>query len=553
MEMSDDAYKSLQNFDGWTKFLTTAAWQYKYPFQDQVMIFSQRPDARACASLEVWNSSLHRWINKGAKGIALLRRGNDNQYIDYVFDISDTNSFYGNEVRLWQYNDRYKEAIIETLENTFGELSDKVSVIDAVISAAHNAVEDNKADYLSELKYSKYGSFLEELDELNIDVEFQKTAENSISFMILERMGYDAFDFFDNEDFPHIMDFNTVETQNILGNAISSISEQALREVAQTIRAENQKIQNASKFFAENQSPEYNISTDGNKTIIENERNDENGRIDLQTRGRLSDTEHRTSGEQADRQIRNDEGNILEEREELPLHNDVNERNAERASLGNRPNGETASRTDSTADGEIGGHQRGTESERPNEMGTAYEQPSPFGRRKRNTGANLQLSLFPLLEEQQDMIREAERNTFGSAFSISQQIIDEVITNGSNKENSIVNICVEFSKNKSLDDKIAFLQAEFKDGGKGFIFDGNNISAWWNNDGMYISQGKTAETVDKYLTWEQVAKRIDELLDLGRFAPQEVLDSMESFEYKRAARFLKETVRNIDFDEYGNC
>lgn len=550
IEISQDIYKDLPNYKTWTDFLSTAAWHYKYPFPDQTMIFAQRPDAKACASIGVWNNTLHRWVNKGAKGIALIHNKNGRPYTDYVFDISDTNSFYGNEVKLWEYKEKYNDAIIETLENTFGELSSKYSVVDAVISAAHNAVEDNKADYLSSLKYAKENSFLEDLDELNIDVEFQNTAENSVAFMVLERLGYNAFEFFENEDFPHIVDFNTPQTMHLLGGIVSSIAEQTLREVAETIRAEAKKERTAPKFFAENEKIDYNIDREENSQIINTERTEENGRTDLQTGRRLSDTEHRTSREQADRQIRDAERNILEEGTELPVQHDADGRDIERTSLGDRPNSEATGRTDGAENGTGGEHQRGAESKRPVEVDRTDEQPFTFRRRSDTPSANLQLSLFPLLEEQQDIIREAEQATFGSAFSISQQIIDEVIASGSNRESTAINICIEYSKNKSLDDKIAFLRKEFDVGGKGFVFDDKNISVWWNYDGMYISQGNTATTYDEHLSWEQVSNRIDELLELGRFASPEVISSFTDIEKDRVAKYMFEVIRNINGDDY---
>ena len=321
-ELSVDTYKSLSDFDNWSKFLKSAAWQYKYPFADQLMIYAQRPDATACATLEVWNNKLHRWINKGSRGIALPRRHNGKTYISYVFDISDTNSFYGNEVRLWQYQNRHSDAVIETLENTFGDLSNKSSILEAVMSAAHNAIEDNKADYLSELKYVKQDSFLESLDSLNIDVEFQQTAENSVAFIILERLGYNGMEFFDRDDFSHIIDFNTPSTLTLLGNVISSISEQALREISNTITAENTKARKSQEFFAENKNADYNKDTDTKIIETVEERTDNNDRENgIQTGRRLSDTRpHIAGGEQADRQIRENEGEILEGTPQQRVH-----------------------------------------------------------------------------------------------------------------------------------------------------------------------------------------------------------------------------------------
>ena len=166
-ELSENVSRNLSDYENWTAFLKSAAWQYKYPFHDQLLIYAQRPDATACASIDVWNKRLHSWINRGSKGIALLREGDRGQYLDYVFDISNTHSNNA-PVRLWQYNSRFDSAIIETLENSFGELKSKDTITEAVISAAQNAVEDSKADYLQELKYEKQNSFLEGLDELKI-------------------------------------------------------------------------------------------------------------------------------------------------------------------------------------------------------------------------------------------------------------------------------------------------------------------------------------------------------------------------------------------------
>ncbi len=552
-ELSDETYKKLPDYRNWTAFLRSAAWQYKYPFADQLMIYAQRPDATACANLSTWNNKLHRWINKGAKGIALPRRSGNRTYLDYVFDISDTNSFYGNEVKLWQYQTKHADAIIETLENTFGELSDKSGIIGAVFSAAHNAVEDSKADYISELKYARKDSFLEGLDNVNIDVEFQRTAENSVAYMILERMGIEASDYFTFEDFPHIIDFNTPDTLSLLGNAVSSISEQALREIAATIRAE---IKKEREFFAKSENTQYNIDKDKNNTV--KERTDNNVREhNLQTDGRLPNSRPQiAAGGQTDRQIRKNEGEISETEQKQQLHNDAADGNAERASGGNRQDSDRTGRENSVADGESGGRERGTESRRPDEVDTADEQSQTFSGRNRVSGNSTQLSLFDLLlpteEEQQNIIREAERLTFGSAFSMPQQIIDEVLTSGANNKDSILNICTEYSKDKSSAENIAFLKNEYGTGGKGFIFDGNKVSVWWNDDGIKIAYGDSAVTsnLGELISWEKADSRIKELLELGRYAPQETLDKISEFEYKKAARTFYEMYRSTNTDKY---
>ena len=379
-ELSQDTAKGLSGYQSWTAFLRSAAWQYKYPFEDQLLIYAQRPDATACASLEVWNNKLHRWINRGAKGIALLREQGGQYALDYVFDVKDTNSFYGNEVKLWKHDEKYDDLLIETLENTFGTLEVTATLTDAIICAAHNAVQDNKADYLQDLNHIKYNSFLDDLDELNVDVEFQQTAEMSVAYMILERLGLSPGEFLEQEEFSHIVDFNTPETLAILGNAVSSISEQALRNISETIRTAERSEKQQSKFFAENNKAVYTKDTEKNNDSEDTERMDEHGRsIDLQTDGRLSDTQPDIAGNEANREIRNDEINLPQEQPQEPLLRTDDNRETDGASGGNGQNSERTDTDDSRENGENGGHNRSDESQRSAEVDRADEQFTAFG------------------------------------------------------------------------------------------------------------------------------------------------------------------------------
>ena len=552
--LSDEVGKSLSDYEKWTSFLKSAAWQYKYPFQDQILIYAQRPDATACASIDVWNKRLKSWINRGAKGIALLREGNRGQYLDYVFDISDTHSNNG-PIRLWQYNSRFDEAIIETLENSFGELKPKSSITDAVISAAQNAVEDSKADYLSELKYAKENSFLDGLDELNIDVEFQRTAETSIAYTVLQRLGINSDEVFEREDFPHIMNFNTPETLSVLGNAVSSISEETLRGISETIRAEvREEIQNR-KIFAEKENAVYNEVKEKDASTINNERTDNYDRDNIHTSERVSDTElDSTADRSTDRQIRTDEAEISQTEPTEPIHelDDNGQNNG--ASAGGTDISDRADTEDSPEIGTDRGRERGTESERPDDVDGADEQPTPFSGRNRTAGGSLQLSLFDLIpteEQQRETVQRAAHEIFGAAFSMPGQIIDEVLCDGTNDKDSVIEICIEFSKDKSLENKAEFLKNLYKTDGKGFIFDGRKVSAWWNNEGIRISYGNTANiNTAQLISWEDAAKRIDELLDLGRFAPKDTLLQMDKYERKKAADAVWEMRRNLNTEDY---
>ena len=546
-ELLQDTTISLSDYKHWTNFLKTAAWQYKYPFEDQVLIHAQRPDATACAKIEVWNNSMHRWINRGAKGIALLREDGNRYGLEYVFDVSDTNDRYNREVRLWKYDERYDDAIIETLGNTFGDLKVDVTVSDAILCAAHNAVADNKADYLHELKFVKSASLLRGLDDVNLDLRFRQTAEVSIAYMVMQRMGITQ-DMFDEYEFQYIRDFNTPETMNILGNAVSSISETALRSISETIRAEQKR-----EKFAQQQNNVYNRDKENIHQVDNRERNEENGRNNIQDERRLSDTRtDSTDGGTQDRQIRNDEENISQGTPSEPVHNTFDEGRASGASGGDRQDSDRAGTESRGQHGESGGRDGDNEIEGSVEMDGFNEQLSPFGRGDRAERAGVQLSLFdislPSEEEQRNMIERAEQTS--PAFSIPQQIIDEVLTTGGNDRDSILKICVQYSKNKSAEDNIAFLKKEYGTGGKGFQFDNSKVSVWWEESGMRIAYGDRAIGRGELITWDRVDKRIGELLEVGRFAPQEILDEMKEFEIKTAATNFYEMYRDCNRDEY---
>lgn len=553
-ELSENVSRNLSGYENWTAFLKSAAWQYKYPFHDQLLIYAQRPDATACASIDVWNKQLHSWINRGSKGIALLREGDRGQYLDYVFDISDTHSNNA-PVRLWQYNSRFDGAIIETLENSFGELKSKDTITEAVISAAQNAIEDSKADYLQELKYEKQNSFLEGLDELNIEVEFQRTAETSIAYMVLHRLGINLDEIFDRENFPHIMDFNTTSVISVLGNAVSSISEEALRSISETIRAEvREEIQNR-KNFAENKNAVYNESKEENIPTINDERTGNYDRDNIHGSEWVSDTKlDSAASDGTDRQIRTDEEKISQTEPTEPIQQPYDNGQDNGASAGGRADSNRADTVNSHEDGTDRGRDRGTESEKSDDVDRTDEQSFTFGGGNRTAGGGLQLSLFDIIpteEQQRETVQRAAQEIFGAAFSMPQQVIDEVLCDGTNDRNSVMEICIEFSKDKSIADKAQFLRNLYKSDGKGFILDGRKVSAWWNEQGIRISYGDSANTnTAQLLPWEDAAKRIDELLDLGRFAPKDTLLQMDKYEYKKAANTFWYMERDLNFDEY---
>lgn len=298
--------KAIANYDVWKYFLKTAAWHFKYPFNDQVLIFAQKSEATACAGMDDWVNKTHRWVIKDAKPIALVRENGSKYYLEYVFDISDTRSYGKREIKLWQYDDRYESAVMQTLKQYFGDTANAANIRDAIINASYSAVEDRKADYLHDLKYAKSGSFLSGMDDVNLDLRFRQTAKASVVYMIMQRMGLRADDVIDEYDLQYIRDFNTPETMSILGNAVSTIAEDALRDIARTIHNEKKR-----EKFAEKENSVYN-DNEKNKNDVQEERTDENDkRNTIHESRRLSNAElDSTGGGTSDRQIRNDAENI---------------------------------------------------------------------------------------------------------------------------------------------------------------------------------------------------------------------------------------------------
>ena len=367
------------------EFLCTAANNYKYSFRDQMLIFAQKPNATACAEIDVWNK-LGRYVNRGTKGIALLVDRNIPYRLRHVFDISDTNSYYGNEVRLWEMKPEYESAVCEALQNSFGDVQNSNGFTDVLLGVADLAVTDNFTDYSEQLKSVKYGSFLEELDDLNTELYLKGLLTNSVQYMVLTRCGYNAEEYFDVEDFRDICNFNTIDALNVLGCAGSDISEMVLQEVAETVKAAERESKKQKRTFANPNKTEDNIPE--NKTY---EGSIEHG-VDLQTGGRLSSPEYEGAGESQDREIWDAASHISKEPSENDAVGASTERETKRASRTDRPSGK---RDDGEADnrnGESAGRERSAESERPDEVGSDDEQHQGVGGGNRAQGDRLQLS-----------------------------------------------------------------------------------------------------------------------------------------------------------------
>lgn len=535
-----------KNGDTWMRFLTTAASNYKYRFKNQLLIYMQKPDAVACAEIEIWNR-LGRWVNKGTKGIALLVDKDTPYKLRHVFDVSDTNSRAGYGVYLWQMAERYEAAVTESLENSFGELESHSDFADVLMDTAKNAVEDNYSDYLSDLVSVKVGSYLNELDDLNTGVWFKDALTSSIGFMLLSRCGIDPHEYYSREDFARVFDFSTPETVAILGGAASDISEMVLREIGATVKNLQMEERKQNRTFAPEQANGYNNG--GNKTT---ERSAEYG-TDLYNVGRLSPAGSERAGEPEDREIWNAAAQLPSGASGRDLHRDAAFGQAERPLGGDRPDGE---RDDEPADNgacEGAGRDGEPESVGSDEVGGPHEQHQEPGGGDRDDGADLQLTEpLPSVEEQQNTITEAEAET-ASAFAVSQEDIDAVLIRGSGVSEGKFRIYEQYLNQESAADNAKMLKEEYGIGGAYPAVSGSRLDEGHDGKGIQISRGNLSNPdASVLLSWSKVEKRIGELIAADRYLSEKEKERYPAYRREaadRAARWkISEDFRALIYD-----
>ncbi len=382
------AHAVVSDVQNWQAFLRCACRNYRLRFDEQLLIYAQRPDATAVLEIERWNDKFGRWVNRGAKGIAVFEDADRNrQRLTHYFDISDTyRSRYSRPVPIWDMKPEYTDDVIESLENTFGELENRESLADAVLSAAKNAVEDNIPDYLGDLMYAADDSFLYGLSEDMITAMYKKAVTNSVAYMMMTRLGIDTEPFFEAEDFSVITNFNTPEALNALGIASSDIAEMGLGEISRTILA----LERQNRIIAGREKPEYN------KAENKSERSFENERADIHNAGRLQssrpDNAAATGGNFG--QVRSDEAEISQGTSQNPVLQSSDELHPDTAFGGNRADSDEAGRNPDEADGGAGGLDREPESGGYDEVGAGNEQSEEQSAGNRESGSNLRLDYY---------------------------------------------------------------------------------------------------------------------------------------------------------------
>ena len=618
----------------WEAFLTSACRNYKLRFDEQLLVFAQRPDATAVLEIERWNGTFGRWVNRGATGIAVFDDASrSRQRLIHYFDISDTHpSKYSRPVPIWEMKPEYEQEITETLESTFGTLNNSQSLADAVMSAAQNAAEDNLPDYTRDLLYSVNDSFLEELDEDSISTIYRKVVTNSVAYMMMERLGIDTEEYFEREDFEDIINFNTPGTLNALGFATSDIAEMGLTEIAKTVMS----LERQNRIIAENRKPDYNIGRNQNT-----ERSPQNERADIHDAGRLQTAQFGAAGTagSADGTVLPNEGEVPEREPQGAVLQSPDELQAERASDADRTDGDRNGGTPDERDGGEGRLDREPESDGYDELGSEDEQPEEPSSGNRDEGSNLRLEYYdrsnedrslpffghddtireilattPHLKATKDEIRafyesvadEDKRTEYiksifnndftevilgdgrrvgyktyqnvlqlwegsylsrtkqsfydwgviakhfeamrllgelqdtmkplpsidgqmslmlnyeaevtkPSAFSFSQEIIDAVLTRGSGVSEGKFRIYEQFQKSLSKKENVDFLKNEYGWGGSYPVITGTGIDEQHDGKGIKISKNVNGEEVKVLLNWNQVEKRISELIKMDRY------------------------------------
>lgn len=541
-----------KNPQAWQGFLSSACRNYKCRFDEQLLIYAQRPDAVAVAKLETWNRQFKRWVNKDSKGIAVFDPKGRRNTLKYYFDVSDTHEgYYGSRpVPIWQMDERYEQAVMERLSDRFGDVG-STDLASDLMETAKNAVEDNLQDYFSQLKDCTKDSFLEELDDFNIEVIYRRLATNSVAFMLISRCGLDTNEFFDREDFADIVNFNTPATINAIGVATSDIAEMALREISQSIRNVQIAEKDQNRTFAQKTQAQYD------KGRQQPERSEYNERNHLQQTGGLSYSRPNiTDRARASAwQVRFDAQGLSGEAQASDLSQSADIGQAERASARGRADSTPEVGASDEAALSRAGRDRGTERESTDAVGRTDEQhPQPSGGSDTDR-TDLQVSVakedevrvnLPTVDEQIEMIAKAEDEK-ASAFAISKEDIDSVLQKGSGVADGKYRIYRQFQKGVDRQKNIEFLKNEYGTGGGTHIFpDGFSGHSWYDSKGLAIDRNGTYTNHDLVLKWSQVEKRLRELIKDNRYLnPKEKDHYADYLESVSAPQYEIDTQRKI--------
>ena len=585
----ETAKEVVRNEENWRRYLNTASRLYKYPFKEQLLIYAQRPEATACASIEIWNEKMHCWVNKGAKGIALIDEDSFSG-LKYVFDISDVHKArrIGQFPNLWEMREEHMESVISRLEKTYGDTDREAGFVGRIREIAGRIAEDCYKELASDMEYLKEGSFLEELDELNVEIRIRETLADSIAYTVLKRCGMEESELAEEINFPYIHEFNTVETLSQLGSNVSDLSKPILMEIGKAIGAYDRQIaqnreetrvgreridtheKNIEKGLANASEADYNAlkresESQDEQSITQTGEAGERSKYDesdiREERG-LSDTDgsNGRTAEGGTDKVRTDEEEVLTGAQERSIYGTSSEREAEGTLVDDTGAGRGENgASDQTDEGERGDN-GADESRESDALGSEDEQHRTLGRGDRDDGTNLQLnieqpegtyqqlSLFPSFEEQVGTIAAAEASiqyTMPAAFSLPQEQIDSILRSGGGRDNSRKRIYAKYQQGKTPEEMAEFLKNEYKTTGKGFEFDGNPVSLWFDEMGMRIGYGTSAkENTLAVMSWSEVESHIRVMVENGTYMSANEVFLVDAVERERIATDINNFFRD---------
>ena len=585
----ETAKEVVRNEENWRRYLNTASRLYKYPFKEQLLIYAQRPEATACVSIEIWNEKMHCWVNKGAKGIALIDEDSFSG-LKYVFDISDVHKArrIGQFPNLWEMREEHMESVISRLEKTYGDTDREAGFVGRIREIAGRIAEDCYKELASDMEYLKEGSFLEELDELNVEIRIRETLADSIAYTVLKRCGMEESELAEEINFPYIHEFNTVETLSQLGSNVSDLSKPILMEIGKAIGAYDRQIaqnreetrvgreridtheKNIEKGLANASEEDYNAlkresESQDEQSITQTGEAGERSKYDesdiREERG-LSDTDgsNGRTAEGGTDKVRTDEEEVLTGAQERSIYGTSSEREAEGTLVDDTGAGRGENgASDQTDEGERGDN-GADESRESDALGSEDEQHRTLGRGDRDDGTNLQLnieqpegtyqqlSLFPSFEEQVGTIAAAEASiqyTMPAAFSLPQEQIDSILRSGGGRDNSRKRIYAKYQQGKTPEEMAEFLKNEYKTTGKGFEFDGNPVSLWFDEMGMRIGYGTSAkENTLAVMSWSEVESHIRVMVENGTYMSANEVFLVDAVERERIATDINNFFRD---------
>ena len=504
----------VSNPQNWQAFLASACRNYKLRYDEQLLVYAQRPDATAVLEIEQWNKIFGRWVNRGARGIAVFADENrSRQRLTHYFDISDTHeSRYSRTVPIWDMRQEYEADVIETLESTFGEIENKSSLAEAIIGAARNAAEDNIPDYLQDLYYATEGSSFEEVEEDIVAFIYKNVVANSVAYMMMSRLGIDTDGYFELDDFRDVTNFNTQETLNALGFATSDIAEMGLTEISKTITALNRQ----NRIIVGQDRNEYNKVENNDERSLDNER------TDLHDGGRLQPSEPETSTAAGSDvgQIRSDEERVSEGTSQSPLLQSPDEGRTDTSLGGSGTESQQDGGNNPEPDGTERGSDRTDESGGYDEMGSSDELPSQLGTGNRESGSDIRLEdikPLPDMGGQLSFIQERAEEQTASAFSIPKEIIDNYLASGSGFANGKYRIYEQLQKSLSLKENADFLKKEYGTGGGTYAGGVSDYNYDCDAKGVRIRKGYEENAPEIRMNWTEVAKEIGRLISDDRY------------------------------------